>query len=186
MKRLNILILLIAGLLPMAARAGVVLQFDPANAVLVGYAGQVVGWDLIFTNDTPDYAIWVGTSIEPSVGVFPDSSVGVFTDFSLYNFIIVGPGETSGSQTFALSPPAGVGSFAISPTAALGRYQGQMTFLYDLYDADPTLSDSANFLSESTTQQAFELDVVPEPATLWLLSPVALFALRLRRRRLPA
>ena len=182
MKRLNILILLILGLLPIASRAGVVLQFDPANAVLVGHPGQVVGWDLIFTNDTPDYAIWVGTSIEPSVGVFPDSSVGVFTDFS-FNFIIVGPGETSGDQTFAPSPPAGVGSFAISPTAAVGRYQGQMTFVYDLYDADATSGGPSNFLSEFDTQKHFELDVVPEPASLWLCAPVALLALRLRRRR---
>jgi hypothetical protein len=183
MKRLNILILLIAGLLPMAARAGVILQFDPADAVLMGVRGQVVGWDLIFTNDTPDYAIWVGTSIEPSVGVFPDSSVGVFTDFSLYNFIIVGPGETSGSQTFAPSPPAGVGSFAISNTAPYGRYQGQMTFVYDLYSADPTVDSGANYLGEFNTQEHFELDVVPEPASLWLCSSVALLALGLRRRR---
>jgi len=126
MKRLNILILLIAGCLPMAARAGVILQFDPADAVLVGGRGQVVGWDLIFTDDTPDYAIWAGTSIEPSVGVFPDSSVGMFTDFSLYNFIIVGPGRKPlGARPSLRALQAGVGSFAISTTAPTGITRGR-------------------------------------------------------------
>jgi hypothetical protein len=180
MKRLNILLLLILGLLPFASRAGVVLQFDPANAVLAGEPGQVVGWNLVFTNDTPDYAIWAGTSIEPG----PVLSVGTFLDFSTINFIMVGPGATSVYQTFSSTTPAGVGSFTIGQTAALGFYQGQMTFLYDLYDADPTDPNvTANYLGESNTQEAFELDVVPEPATFWLFSPVALLALRLRRRR---
>ena len=55
MKRLYILILLIAGLLPVASHAGVVtLGFAPADAVLQGQPGQTVGWDLVFDNPTAD------------------------------------------------------------------------------------------------------------------------------------
>jgi len=178
MKRLNILILLIAGLLPLAAHAGIVLQFDPANAVLVGQPGQTVGWDLIFQNDTADYAIWAGTSLDPD----PGPGVGIFTDFSQFNFLIVGPGQTSIHQVFDPAIPAGAGSFLISPSAPYGVYTGQMVFVYDLYDANPTNPDvTANFLSEQSTSQAFELDVVPEPATFWLIPSFALLAWRRRR-----
>src|SRR5664280_3523179 len=88
MKRLKTLILLIAGLLPLAAHAGVILQFDPADAVRSGQPGQTVGWGLIFENDTPNYAIWAGTLLDPD----PGPTVGLFMDFSLVNFLMVGPG----------------------------------------------------------------------------------------------
>ncbi len=79
------------------------------------------------------------------------------------------------------------GGISDDRSAPIGSHiLGTVSFSYDVYSGDPNAQNFDPYTQTVATGQlesaAFDVFVVPEPATVWLMAPVALVVFRFRRR----
>jgi hypothetical protein len=176
------LLILTAALLPWSLQAGAVLTLDPPAGVIAGTPGEIVGWGFTLANDS-DYLLGTESTFVPS------SSLGWYQDYiGAFNFIVVGPSPelTSVHQDFDPVAGSGVGAMHIDPLAPFDQFiAGQIVVTYDLFSRspnDPNFDPGTDLIATGLTVSAdARANVVPEPATLFLLGPALLllgYALR--------
>jgi hypothetical protein len=149
----------------------------PASGDIFGFPNSTTGWGFTLVNDT-NYVITTSSTFFQLTG----PGIGSYSDIIGTEFFPVGPGTTTTwTQTFSASVPSGIGSFTINPAVAFGtKITGTITVLYDVWQ------DQAGTVLVSGGQSftvPVSIEVIPEPATGWLLGAalVMLGVSRVRR-----
>jgi hypothetical protein len=189
MKYLAPLLTSIISLSALPMMADPIFTLSPVGGIVVGGAGDTVGWGFTIQNGT-DYLVVDEFDFDAI------TSLGTFTDFSGYNFIVVGPTpeSTSVSQAFNSTLFSGVGSFVVNGAATVGQSAaGYINLHYDLFSVDPndpSFDPDTDTLATDQIISAFaEVEVPETPSLLSLPLGVGLVLLGdywLRRRRVVA
>lgn len=155
----------------------------PATGAVAGPAGSTVGWGYTITNNS--LTDWlVPTALNEGVFLNLDPTVVPNPDV-LFDFPVVAPGQT---VTLAYTPnTAGLFQITWASTAPQGFVNsGLFVLSADFYNANPLVNPSAVDLGHAPNVSApYSATVVPEPATLLLLS-AGLCALQFLRKRFPS
>ena len=172
MKNLALLLLVVSGL----AHAGTLLTFDAPGSNIQGAPGQTVFWNFQLSNDANYLLI-------DQVDYLSLNNAGVFADLFSAVAPVIGPGDVvSGSSSYTIDGPAPIGYLST----------GQFVITYDEFLMDPNDPnfdydrDHVNTDPETVSSAASVLvstSAVPEPGTLMLLLPGALYLL-IRKRPL--
>jgi hypothetical protein len=131
MMRKAIRILLLATASAGLATADITFSLDPPSGAISGSPGQTVGWGFTVANSLSDYAVITGA-------VFSPDPTTQFTDFISPQYIVVGPGTPTVTETFDLASQQGVGSYLIPSITPAGSFlPGSIELTYDLYTVNP-------------------------------------------------
>jgi hypothetical protein len=207
MKRWLGVVVLTAGLGPLAQADTTILTLNPAGGVVSGPPGATVGWGFEIYDDTY-YLVVAATGFCASFNTASDTlpcqnpinppvAGGTYTDYFTnppYSFIDSAPGSPDTSQsTFDPVAQTGTGAFTINndPTLIGQTLSGYIAVLYNLYSCDPNVcgnyveeTNPANNSLDFYAAAPASVDVVPEPAALALTGPALLLVfLRWKRRR---
>ena len=198
MKKLLIVATVLTAVAPLASQANV-LTFDPISGVLNGQPGAVGGFGYTITSG----ADYIAITSDPACTITSGASLASVTCLINTYFqsawdpqggLVVGPNPTSPSvssltQAFDANAATGAVELLISGSAPIGSHiQGTVSFTYDVYSVDPNGSQFDPFnpsqLLATGLQESdpFDVGVVPEPATLWMVTPMAFGLCAFRRR----
>lgn len=182
MKR-TILAVLVGAVLATCAQASLIptLTLLPANGVVAGKAGTVVGWGFTLTyTGLSDWVVLTGSE-------FTGSEVyGNYVDYlSLGNAPLYVAGPSPESSTIEQSwdsssnPLLGLGEFDINSTALPGAdIPGDIVVHYSVFSEDPTDPafdpDTSTVVADATVSDSAQVDVTPEPAPLLTMSAALL------------
>jgi hypothetical protein len=197
MKKLLILATLLTALMPFASQAGV-LAFDPIGA-LDARPGDTTGFGYTITSGTNYILITSDPACTITSGASQATTTCLINTYFLNHWdpvggLVVGPNPTSPSvssltQSFDASAATGAVELLIHSSAPVGSHiLGTVSFAYDVYSGDP--NDFQNFDPFTQTiatgqleSDSFDVTVIPEPASLWMVAPMALALMSFRRRR---
>jgi hypothetical protein len=194
MKRITLAIL-IAAAIAGGAQAAIIptLTLLPANGIVAGLPGTVVGWGFTLSfADPSDWVILTGSE-------FTGSPVyGTYVDYlSLANApsYVAGPAPESPTvqQIWVPSsnPLLGLGEFDINATAVPSAViRGNLIVHYSVFSMDPNdpnfNPDTSTVVADATLSASAQVDVAPEPPSLFLMPGGVLlsFGLAVRRHRI--
>lgn len=206
-KKFILLLLALAALsCAMFAEVLPVLQVQPSgglyivNGEISAQPGQTVGWGFTLSSDT-NYFVETLDTITITSGGAP----GVFTDYLTHYLnsllpvggLVLGPNSAfepqSVQQPFSGAAQSGIGGLAIDPAAPIpSQFTALLSIHYALFSTDP--NDPVNFdpnsivtyngveLWDAVLEAPLTVNVVPEPASLLLLAPVAIWAVRRKKQ----
>lgn len=199
MKKLLILATLLTVLAPFTSQAGV-LTFDPIAGALNAQLGTTTGFGYTITSGV-DY---IAITSDPACTITSGASLATVTCLINTYFqsvwdpqggLVVGPNPTLpsvSSLTQAFDATAGTGAvqLLINGDAPLySHIQGTISFSYDVYSVDPNgpafnpFDESQIIATGQLESDSFDVTVTPEPASLWMVAPMALALASFRRRR---
>lgn len=153
----------------------------PANGSTSGSPGTAVGWGFTLSYTAPsDWVVLTGSQ-------FTGSQVyGSYVDYlSLSNapLYVAGPSPESSVIQVAWNPfakpPLGLGEFDINSTALVGaNISGDLVVHYSVFSEDPNSPnfdpDTSTVVADATLSEAVQVNVSPEPASLWMISTALL------------
>lgn len=195
MKQIKLAFLIAATLAACAEAAPIPvprLTVLPASGSVSGNPGTKVGWGFTLTYSAPsDWVVLTGSEFtgSPVYGNYVD-----YLSLSNAPFYVVGP--TPESTTIAeawnasSNPPLGLGEFDLNSTALGGaNIAGNLIVHYSVFSQDPNSPtfdpDTSTVVADATVTEAAQVNVSPEPASLWLmgagLAPLAWAGWRKRR-----
>ena len=187
MKRLSIVVLLAAALAALAyGDPTISISTLPLSGTVGGVPGTVVGWGFTLTDTSPDQWVILDDSSFTGAQVY-----GTYVDYLVENFYVAGPGPESSTLQVAwnpsLIPPQGLGEFDLNPTALPGAsITGNIVVDFQLFSQDPNNPsfDPGSLISAGSVAVPVDINVVPEPASIFLIGGAILpFAIAARRRR---
>ena len=172
-----------AGLFATCVHAAPIFQLTPSSGIVSGVPGSTVGWGFTLTN-TSNFLVVTGASFTPA------SLYGTFQDYiSAFNFVVVGPAPESSTvtQSFSSVNHSGVGSFIINSTAPTGiSIAGSLVLEYSVFSVDPNdpnfNPDIDTVIADATASAPADVNIAPEPASLFLTIAAALFLIGMSRR----
>lgn len=155
--------------------------FTPDPSTLSGLPGDEVIFQGTVTSDSDVFLNGICVSFTMAACDINTSPGPAFLTLDTNVFYLNAPGSLDiplNNRTYT-GPVFGI---LIDPAALLGSYPGIVTFLGGS-ESDP----NGAFAFDPQGSGNFQVDVVPEPGTLGLLSAgLVLLAFRISRRRLPA
>ncbi len=188
MKRLSLVVLLAAALAALAyGDPTITISTLPLSGTVGGAPGTVVGWGFTLTDTFPDQ--WVILNDSSFTGLQVN---GTYVDYVVDNFYVAGPAPESSTLQVAwnpsLIPPQGLGEFDLNPTALPGApITGNILVDYQLFSQDPSSPDfdpDTSFITAGSVDAAVDINVVPEPASIFLIGgSILLLAIAFRWRR---
>jgi len=192
MKQITLSFLIAAAFAVCAQPAPVpALAVIPANGNVAGAPGTAVGWGFNLTYSAPsDWVVLTGSE-------FTGSPVyGTYVDYlSLLNapLYVAGPSPESSTVQEAWNPSSnprlGLGEFDINSTAAIGAHiTGDIVVHYSVFSQDPNDPnfdpDTSTVVADATLTEPAQVNVSPEPGSLFMMSTALLpFAFAGWRRR---
>lgn len=152
--------------------------------------GSVVGWGFVLTYSAPsDWVVLTGSQFTGS------PLFGTYADYlSLPNtpLYVAGPAPESSTvqqqwNPFS-NPPLGVGEFDLNSSAiAAASITGNIVVHYSVFSQDPNAPnfnpDTSTVVADATLSEPVQVNVVPEPAPLIMMSPALLSLLLASWRR---
>jgi hypothetical protein len=191
MKRLSLVVLLAAALAALAyGDPTITISTLPLSGTVGGGPGTVVGWGFTLTDSSADQWVILDDSSFSGPQVY-----GTYVDYLASNSYVAGPAPESSTLHVAwnpsLIPPQGLGEFDLNPTALPGAsIRGNIVVDYQLFSEDPNSPsfDPGSFISAGTVDAPVDINVVPEPASIFLTGGAILllaiaFAWRRTRQR---
>ena len=163
-----------------SASAGPTLTLVPSNGSIQGVPGAAVGWGFTLTADSAE---WISV-VTSSLFTESDPSVGAYVDFAglqggPVNGVLA-PNAPDWTENFDPVNFLGLGGFTIDPGAAFGSSDaGLLDLNYETFSADPNLCSNCG-TGFGNLLVPFQVQVVPEPAAVWMAG-LALLICRLRR-----
>ena len=155
------------------------LTLIPLNGQVAGAPGSVIGWGFTLTySASSDWVVLTGSN-------FTGSPVyGTYKDYlSLPNapLYVAGPAPESSTVQEAWNsfsnPPLGLGEFDINTTALVGaKITGNIVVHYSVFTQDPNDPtfdpDTSTAVADATLAAPAQVNVSPEPSSLWMMSAV--------------
>jgi hypothetical protein len=183
MKR-TLCALLMAAVPSLCSYAAPVFQLNPLGGVVAGFPGATVGWGFTLTN-TSNWLVVTGASFVPS------SPLGTFEDFisTGMSLVVVGPApeSTTVTQAFNSGMRTGAGAFHINKTAPFTPIAGNIVLNYSLFSQDPNNPnfnpDTSTLVADATLTQPAQVNIVPEPGSLFLIASALPFVFARWRRK---
>lgn len=189
MSRILALICLCAVSVFLAQAGPISLTTLPSSGTVAGSPGTAAGLGFSVTNTTSEWLVL-------NDSFFTGGTVnGTYVDYLTLPgapVYVIGPAPESTVVSQAWNPSStpklGLGEFDINPTAS-GPITGQIGVDYSLFSQDPNAPnfDPGSFVSSGVLSATVQVDVVPEPASIVMLSgglaPIALLVWRRRKAR---
>ena len=159
----------LAGCLPAVS---ISIEAIPANGIVSGLPGAVVGWGFTLTDTDPSNWVVLAASSFTGSQVF-----GTYVDYlglptaPLY---VAGPAPESATVTQSWDPTMqlGLGEFDIHSTAIPNlAISGNLVVEYDVFSQDPNDPnfDPNSFVTGGKIAVPVSVQVAPEPESQWLL-----------------
>ena len=157
------------------------LTLIPSNGTVAGQAGMVVGWGYDITNTDPND--WVLLEDSYVAGDLSSGLYGSYVDYISLNAFVIDPSSSTGPVAFSQGI-SGVGEFDISQFAPITTITGEINIDYAIYSGgDPTTDPNAVFIGPGLLTASAQVDVVPEPSAIVMMTGAALLALSVVWRR---
>ena len=149
----------------------------PASGSISGSPGAAVGWGFTLTYIAPsDWVVLTGSTFtgSPVYGNYVD-----YLSRSNAPFYVAGPTPESTTITEvwnpSLNPALGLGEFDLNPTALGGAsIAGNLVVHYSVFSQDPNSPtfdpDTSTVVADATVTDAAQVNVSPEPGSLWMMS----------------
>ncbi len=183
MKKLLMLIIVLALAIPLECFASVQFSLNPVNGEVSATAGATVGWGYSVTNSYSTYWVMLTKS---EIDLTSPASVGTNASYSDYvqsltiEAALLAPSGTLPVQAFDTGALTGTGSFSIDGAANTGDVAtGSINLFFSTFDGDPTQGGTEIFASvqypdvtpfvSQNVAITVQATAVPEPSTYALL-----------------
>lgn len=176
MKRLTLAFVVAAFFATCAQTAPVpTITLLPSSAA--GNPGSVVGWGFVLTYTAPsNWVVLTGSQFtgSPTYGSYVD-----YLSLSNSPLYVAGPAPENStvqeSWNASSNPPLGLGEFDINSTATVGVHiTGDLVVHYSVFSQDPNDPnfdpDTATVVPDASLSLPTQVNVSPEPASIWMMS----------------